>query len=258
MKVLAVGDVFGDIGCEALRERLPACKRDMGIDLVIANGENSAGTNGILPRTAEHLFTSGVDVITGGNHTLHLSESYNLLNENERVLRPANMPDVSPGHGMVYVDMGYCTVAVINLIGVLYLRSFDSPFQTADRLVNEAKSNGANVIIIDFHAEATSEKRALGFYLDGRISALFGTHTHVATADEQILPHGTGYISDIGMSGPVNSVLGADPAMAVERFLTAAPVRFKPADGPCAVNGCVFDIDIHSGKTVSIERVSLA
>lgn len=257
MNILCIGDVCGSIGCDFLRAKLPAFKKLKAIDMVIANGENSADGNGIMPASAEHLFSSGVDVITGGNHSFQRREAMNLYDNNDRVLRPANYPAGTPGNGTAILDFGYTSVAVINLLGVVYLPSMDDPFVSADRLVKQAKDSGAKIIILDFHAEATAEKRGIGFYLDGKVSAVFGTHTHVQTADEQILPHGTGYITDLGMTGPVQSVLGVKPEIAISKMKNKLPVRFENADDPCMLNGCIFEIDPYNGKTVDIERVNI-
>lgn len=257
MKILAIGDVYGKIGCDFLLKKLPNIKREYAIDLVIANGENSAEGNGILPSSAEMLYSAGVDVITGGNHSLRRKEIYNLLEESPFLLRPANFPNSAPGTGITYVDMGYTTVAVINVLGVVYLESMACPFETCDKLICEAKHNGAKIIIIDFHAEATSEKRALGFYLDGRASCIFGTHTHIQTSDEQILPSGTGYITDLGMTGVYDSVLGVDKNIIIQKLKDKLPVKFYGATGDAELNGCIFDVDKSTGLTKSIQRISL-
>ncbi len=257
MNVLCIGDVVGQAGCDYLRQRLPSIKKLHSIDLTIANGENSAVGNGILPSSAKHLFDSGVDVITGGNHTFRRREVYDLLEENEYLLRPANYPDSAPGRGISYIDKGSYIVAVINILGVVYMNSLDCPFKTADRLIDEAKSNGANIIILDFHAEATSEKKALGFYLDSRVSAIFGTHTHTPTADEQILPDGTGFISDIGMTGPYLSVLGVKPEKSIAFMKDKLPVKFEQADPPCKMDVCIFEICQKSGKCMSVQRMTI-
>lgn len=258
MRILAIGDVFGKAGCEFLLKSLPKIKKENNIDLVIANGENSAEGNGILPNSADLLFAAGVDVITGGNHTLRRKEIYPSLEENVFLLRPANYPNSVPGKGITYVDMGYTNVAVINLLGVVYLESLSCPFNTADKLISEAKENGAKIIIIDFHAEATSEKRALGFYLDGKVSCIFGTHTHIQTADEQILPNNTGYITDLGMTGVKNSVLGVDTDIIIQKMKNKLPVKFYSATGECSLNGCIFDVDNSTGFTTSVKRLNIS
>jgi len=225
--------------------------------MVIANGENASDGNGLLPTSAEHIFSSGVDIITGGNHTFRRHELYSMLDENEYIIRPANYPSSANGRGIGYIDLGYATVAVINILGVVYLESLACPFNTADALIGEAREHGSKVIIVDFHAEATSEKRALGFYLDGKISALFGTHTHVPTADAQILPNGTGYITDLGMTGPIQSVLGVAPELAISKLKDKLPVRFKNAESKCSLNGCIFEVDHKSGKTIKACQITI-
>lgn len=254
MIILAIGDIVSKQGCEYLRSNIFQLKRFYNADLVIANGENAAVGNGILPQSARFIFDSGVDVITLGNHALRRPEIADYLEENERIIRPANYHRSAPGNGMVILDKGAVKVAVINLQGTVYLDNNENPFDVADREVAKAKEQGATIILLDFHAEASSEKRAMGFYLDGSISALFGTHTHVQTSDEQILPRGTGYITDLGMTGPYYSVLGVEPEIAIRKMKTNLPVRFSAADGPCTLEGCCFEIDNQSGKTVRIER----
>lgn len=251
MKILTIGDIVSKQGCEYLRKVLPALKKELGADIVIANGENSAVGNGILPQSANYILDSGVDVITLGNHSLRRREIYEYLDGSNPIIRPANYHSSAAGKGYIIIDKGYCQVAVINLQGIVYLDPIDNPFSVIDRIIDEIKTLGVRIIILDFHAEATSEKRAMGFYLDGRISALFGTHTHTQTSDNQILPNGTGYISDIGMTGPYYSVLGVNPECVIEKLKTGLPVRFKNDDGPCVLEGCLFEIDNNSGKTIS-------
>ena len=254
MRILTIGDIVSKQGCDYLRENLFNLKREYGADLVIANGENSAVGNGILPQSAQFIFDSGVDVITLGNHALRRHEIEDYLDENEFIIRPANYHSSAPGKGIAFLDKGSVKVAVINLQGAVYLDNIDNPFECIDREIEKAENEGANIIIVDFHAEASSEKRAMGFYVDGRVSAIFGTHTHVQTSDEQILPNGTGYITDIGMTGPYYSVLGIEPEIAITKMKTNLPVRFKNPDGPCSLEGCLFEIDNKTGKTVHIER----
>lgn len=253
MNVLCIGDVVGSVGCAYLKQVLPALKRELAVDVCIVNGENSADGNGILPTSARALFEAGADVITGGNHTFHRREIYDYLEENPMVLRPANLPVGTPGQGMAVVDRGRYQVTVINLLGTVYMESLENPFDTLDKLLAEA--GHPRFCVVDFHAEATAEKKGLAFYNDGRISALFGTHTHVATADEQILPGGTGLITDVGMTGPVLSCLGIKPELAVQKMRTKLPVRFAVADGPCAVDGVLFTLDDHSGRTTAVRRI---
>ncbi len=257
MKILCVGDVCGAIGCDTVRERLPELKKQYGIDLTVINGENSADGNGITPESASSLFCFGADIITGGNHTLRRTEIYQILDSNPNLLRPHNLPDAEWGSGYCLYDMGRTQVAVINLSGRIFLDSLnaDNPFIAADCLIDRAKSGGAKIIIVDFHAEATSEKRALGLYLDGRVSVFFGTHTHIQTADEQILPLGTGYITDLGMTGPKNSVLGVRSDIIISRLKDKNMQKFFLADGECILNACVFTVDDATARVISVERI---
>lgn len=256
MNILCIGDVCGNIGCEHLRRVLPAIKRENQVDFIIVNGENSADGNGILPHSAALLFDAGVDVITGGNHTFRRREIFDTLEENPRLLRPSNMPKTAFGKGYGIYDYGRFSVGVINLLGTTYMESMDCPFREADRILDIMQTEGVKIIIVDFHAEATSEKRALGFYLDGKVSALFGTHTHVQTADEQILPHGTGYITDVGMTGPVQSVLGVKPEIVISKFMDRMPVRFALSDGECELCGVLFTIDEKTGLCHGVKRIT--
>lgn len=259
MRLLAIGDVCGTAGCDAVRRLLPGLKKEKEIDMVIVNGENSADGNGILPASAEYLFACGADVITGGNHSLRRKQVYDYLDENRFVLRPHNLPDAQNGRGYCLVDFGFAAAAVINLCGTVYMekQNASSPFDAADELIDRAKRDGAGIIIVDFHAEATSEKRALGIYLDGRVSAFFGTHTHVQTADEQILKNGTGYITDLGMTGSVDSVLGVKSDIIIDRLKNGGQARFELAGGRCMLNGCLFEIDGKTGKTTAVERIRI-
>ena len=255
MRTLAVGDVCGSIGVKMFRNVLPRLRREKNIDFVIVNGENSADGNGITCESAEALFLAGADVITGGNHSFRRKEVYSMLDENPFLLRPDNIPS-EYGKGYCLFDMGRAVSAVINLSGKIYLDLLkaENPFYAADSLIERAKSEGATHIFVDFHAEATSEKRALGLYLDGKITALFGTHTHVQTADLQILKKGTGYITDIGMTGPLNSVLGVESGIIINRLKDGDTTKFTLADGECMLTGCIFESD-SMGKTVATELV---
>lgn len=253
MKILTIGDVVSQQGCDYLLKELPKLKREFKADVTVVNGENSAIGNGILPQSADILFNAGADVITLGNHSFQRREIYNYLNEHPFIIRPANFHESAPGSGIAYVDKGHTIVAVINLQGAVYLNTIRNPFDVVDDLIEEAKGHGAKIIVIDFHAEATGEKKAFGYYLDGKVSAVFGTHTHVQTSDNQILPLGTGYISDIGMTGPYYSVLGVEPKYAIEKMRTGMPVHFKSQDGPCTMEGCLFEIDNKTGKTTATE-----
>lgn len=257
MKILCIGDVCGSIGCEMLEKHLNCIKREHGIDFTVINGENSADGNGVLPQSADWLINIGADVITGGNHSFRREEILPYYENHPFVLRPENLKVADYGGGYYLADMGKNKIAVINLSGKIYLErhEVDNPFTAAEILLLRAKNDGANIILVDFHAEATSEKRALGFYLDGKVSAVFGTHTHVRTADLQILPNGTGYITDIGMTGPKNSVLGVKSDIIINRLRDNDMSRFELADGPCMINGCIFEIDEKSGKTVAVKPI---
>lgn len=255
MKVLCVGDVVGKSGCELVRRVLPGLKRQYGVDVCIVNGENSADGNGIVPASADSLLDSGADVITGGNHTFRRREYYERLERDPMLLRPANYPASAPGSGMYTVDRGRYSLTVINLIGVVYMEALADPFDTLDALLRQA--GNPKFCVVDFHAEATAEKKALAYYADGRISALFGTHTHVPTADEQILPGGTGFITDVGMSGPAESVLGVRPELSIRRMHDKLPVRFVNADGVCELQAALFTLDDATGRAVAVERIAV-
>lgn len=255
MKILCVGDVVGTAGCQHLRRVLPGIKKYSGVDVCIVNGENSADGNGITPSSASYILDSGADVITTGNHTYRRREFYETLDASEAIIRPGNYPASAPGRGICTVDRGRYQVTVINLMGVVYMEPLGCPFETLDALLREA--GNPKFCIVDFHAEATAEKKALAYYADGRISALFGTHTHVQTADEQILPAGTGFISDAGMTGPSCSVLGIRPEQAVAKMKDKLPVRFSTAEGPCMMNAVLFTLDDATGKTTAVERLDV-
>lgn len=254
MRVFLIGDVVGAPGCNFVREKLPAFKRKHQVDVVIANGENSAVGNGILPSSAGFLFDSGIDVLTGGNHSFKRREIYDYLPDHENLLRPANYPHCPYGEGYFLLDGGSWTMLVVSLLGVVYMEPLDDPFQTVDRILRE---HPATYTIVDFHAEATGEKLAMGYYLDGRVSAVVGTHTHVQTADEQILEKGTGYISDLGMTGPIRSILGTSPEDIVRKMTTHLPTRFHVPDEACKLEGVLLDLDRKTGRCTHIERVQL-
>lgn len=254
MRILCIGGVVGTVGCRFLRQHLPSLKRVKGVDFVVCNGENSADGNGLTPVSAQHLFDSGVDAITLGNHAFRRKEVFALLDESPFIARPANFPGNSaPGKGLINVDTGRRVISIINLMGNLQTEDgLDNAFYTADKLIEQAQGS---IILVDFHAETTSEKRALGYYLDGRVSAVFGTHTHVQTSDAQVLPKGTGYITDAGMTGTIHSVLGVKTEIIIDKFKTKLPQRFDLASGDCKLEAVLFDIDEKSGLCKSAESI---
>jgi len=255
LRLLIIGDVVGRSGRRAVKANLSRLKKELDLDMVIANGENAAGGKGITREVARDLFASGVDVLTMGNHVWNKREAFEYLDEEVRIIRPANYPPGVPGVGVgIFGKNKKVKLAVINLAGRVFLQPLDCPFRKADDILEEIKGR-VMVIIIDFHAEATSEKVAMGRYLDGRISALLGTHTHVQTADECILPGGTAYITDIGMTGPFDSVIGVKKEMVIDSFITQTPQRFEVATGPFQFNGVVVDIDENNGKATAIKRI---
>ncbi len=255
-KVLLLGDVFGQAGCRALFFNLKNIIKKKKADLVIVNGENSADGFGITPKTVEQIMQSGSDVITTGNHVWQKPDGVQLLQETQNVLRPANYPDGAPGHGFCIIEKAGVKAAVINLEGRESMSDLDCPFRTASEIIKKIKKDkSVNIIIIDFHAESTMEKEALALYLDGQVSLIAGTHTHIQTADEKILPKGTGYITDIGMTGPEDSVIGSEKNIAIQRFLTQMPIKMEIAETPLMINGVFAEIDPQTGKTISIERI---
>ena len=251
MKILFVGDVVGKPGCDCVARLLPRIKKEHGIDLAVINCENATATNGVMPAAAQALLDAGADVLTGGNHIFGKKQMHAMLEENDRVLRPANYPPSAPGRGRTDIDCGRYTVTVINLQGTAFMDALESPFDALDRLLVDA----GRITLVDFHAEATSEKRALGFYADGRVTALIGTHTHVQTADAQILPGGSGYLTDAGMTGTVDSVLGAKKEIVIDRFRSKLPIPFELAEGKTALCGVVIEADEKTGKCRHITPV---
>ena len=252
MNVLFVGDVVGQRSAEHLIKTLPKLRREYSVDLTVVNGENSADGNGITPYSAKILL-DGADVITTGNHCFRRREMNDMFEENSSIIRPANFGD-TVGRGYTIVDMGRTRAAVVNLIGMAYMESCDNPFQCIDRILPEID---APVIIVDFHAEATSEKKAMGFYLAGRVSAVIGTHTHVQTADEQILSGHTGYITDVGFTGVRDSVLGIDKDVIIARLTTYYPQKHIYPDGDIMINAVLLRIDEKSGKCAGIESINI-
>ena len=257
MKILFVGDITGNAGLEKARQELGRLRRQYKADLVIVNGENAAERNGITEQQFRDLRFAGADVITMGNHTWANSEIYNFIDREEALIRPCNYPAGPPGTGYTLVDMGRAQVAVVNLLGNVFVSTLPSPFTMIDDLLQELKQQGAKHIIIDFHGEATSEKIAFAHYVDGRVSAVLGTHTHVQTADECILPKGTAYISDVGMTGAIHSVLGVKTELSVQQFVTQIPVRFQHAEGEAKLCAVVVELEDKTGKATAISRVQL-
>ena len=252
--VLAIGDVVGEQGLNHLSRHLRSLKKLKEIHFTVVNGENISGV-GVTGEQVEELYLAGADVVTLGNHTFGKMQIQSRLEEDPYLLRPANYTGRAPGRGYGVYDCGRIRIGVMNLIGRCGLDFHaENPFTTADRLLKEDKPH---FTLVDFHAEATSEKLAMGYYLDGRVSALWGTHTHVPTADEQILPKGTGYITDLGMTGPVTSVIGIRPQQSIETFLGGLPGRYQVADGPCKMQGVIFDLDSETGLCVRVERVDI-
>ena len=252
MNVLCIGDVVGQAGLACFCREVPRLKQELDVDFTIVNGENADKSGVGLPREAAETLLQLADVVTTGNHS-HRRASEALFLENERVLHPANLPYTEDAAGCVLVDTGRRgVVRVINLAGVAWMEPIDSPFQRADELLAQGE---ARYTLVDFHAESSAEKKALAYYLDGKVSALFGTHTHVATADEQILPEGTGYITDAGMTGPVHSVIGIEPALAVKKQREHVPVRFEVAAGPAALRGVLFTLCDETGLCLAVQRI---
>lgn len=251
MKLLFIGDVVGDVGCRFLQKKLPVLRRELGADIAVVNGENSADGNGITAYSADQLFRSGADLITTGNHAFQRRNDLHLF-DNEYILRPANYSDACPGKGVGILDMGACRVAVVNLSGVLFLENLDNPFTVIDALLEELDTPN---IILDFHAEATSEKKAMGHYLAGRVTAVLGTHTHVQTADACILKEHTGYITDAGMTGVEDSVLGVKKEIAIDRLRLHTPIRFEEAKGACFLNGVLVEFEKSCGICTKITPV---
>ncbi len=256
MNLLFIGDVVGAPGRAAVRTVLPDLVQRHEIDITIANGENAAGGLGLTPDTADELFDAGVDVLTTGNHVWRHREIADFMEAERRVLRPANFPPGAPGRGGdVFSTASSGAVGVLCLVGRVFMEPLDCPFRTADREIAALRGK-TKLIVVDVHAEATSEKIALGRYLDGRVSAVIGTHTHVQTADERTLAGGTAYITDVGMTGPVESVLGISPGPVIDRFLTGMRTRFQVAKGSVALSGAVVNIDTETGTARSITRVT--
>ncbi len=256
MKILFTGDIVGACGRDIFLSSLPEIRLQNDIDMVIVNGENSAHGRGMSSTVCDSFFDAGVDVITMGNHVWDNKDIFNILNDTSRVIRPTNLATTTPGHGSVAVSVGDVKVGVINVLGRVYLDAADNPFEAAERELEALKKQDCRIIVVDMHAEATSEKVALGYFLDGKVSAVVGTHTHIQTADEKILPKGTGYITDVGMTGAYHSVLGMDKKVIIDRFLTGLPQKFELADGGAQFNGVILDVDEANGQCKDIKRLS--
>jgi len=257
LRIIFIGDLVGKPGRQYLLDHLPDLKREVKADLVIANGENAAGGAGITEKVYQEIRKSGVDLITGGNHIWDQKDVYNFIDREERMLRPANYPaETTPGRGALLLKMksGKKKAAVINLMGRVFMQAVDCPFRKVDREI-EAIKDETQIIIVDFHAEATSEKQAMGWYLDGRVSAVIGTHSHVQTADERILNKGTAYITDVGMVGLYDSILGVDKHEPLQIFLTQQPQRFSISKGKVLFNAVLIEVDDQSGRAINIERI---
>ena len=254
--VLCVGDVFGEPGRRAVQALLPKLRKQHEVDVAVVNIENAAGGFGVTPQIARATFECGADVLTSGNHIWDKKEIVEYIVKENLLLRPANFPPGTPGVGAAVVKAGPHKVAVLNLMGRVFLPATDCPFRKADEEIERLRQETA-LIVVDCHCEATSESQAMGWYLDGRVSAVVGTHRHVQTADERLLPQGTAYITDLGMTGPVDSVIGVDPQIAIGRFLSQMHVRFEAAKGPAALHGALIRIDPDTGRALSIERLSV-
>ena len=254
MRILCIGDVVGNIGHKRLVQDLPIIKSNNNIDFVIVNAENAAEGSGITEKQYRDLLKAGVNVVTMGDHTWGKKEIYKFINE-PNIIRPANLSNKVPGQGYTLLECQEKIICVINILGRAFMSvNSDNPFECVEKLLQKIK---ADIYIVDMHAEATAEKIALAKYFDGKITALFGTHTHVQTADEKIFPKGTGFIADVGMTGPTESVIGMDTEVALKRFITSIPEKYKAAEGPTCINGVIFDIDNELLKTRAVERINI-
>jgi hypothetical protein len=258
MKVLFIGDIVGKPGRRALKQCLPELIDKLKIDFVIANVENAAGGFGITEPVGKEILSRGVNVMTSGNHIWDKKEVLSYIPKEDRLLRPANYPDGVPGNGHITINVDKnLKIGILNLSGRVFMPSIDCPFRTAERIIPSLKEE-TKIIIVDFHAEATSEKLAMGWFLDGKVSAVIGTHTHVQTADERILPNGTAYITDVGMTGPINSIIGVRKEKIINKFLTQIPTRFETASGEVLLCSVILDIDPDTGLANSIQRLQIS
>jgi hypothetical protein len=256
MKVLFIGDIIGRPGRNSVRAHLHGIVERLKVDFVVANAENAAGGFGVTERALGELLDMGIHVLTSGNHIWDKKEAVSLIEKEDRLLRPANYPPGTPGRGSIVYPAGRMKVAVLNLQGRVFMPAIDCPFRAADELIGRVSGETKN-IIVDLHAEATSEKIAMGWYLDGRVSAVIGTHTHVQTADERLLNRGTAYITDVGMTGPRDSTIGVKNEQVLERFLHQVPTRFEVAKGPTLFSAVLVDIDEQTGRARAIQRLQL-
>jgi len=255
MKILFIGDIVGAPGREAIKKLVAPLKQDLQIDFVIANAENASGGSGITTKVASELFAAGADVLTSGDHIWKKPEIFELINQEERILRPLNFPSGAPGRGAgVFKAKNGTKIGVLNVNGRVFMEALECPFKAALKAAEELAKE-TKIIIVDIHAEATSEKVALGWYLDGKVSAILGTHTHIQTADEKILPKGTAYITDVGMTGPYDSVIGRRVEDVLTRFLSSIPVKFEVAQENIQLHGALVEIDEKTGKAISILRI---
>ena len=252
--VLAVGDVTGEAGLYCAKEKIWSLRSEYSVDLCVVNGENAATSNGIDPFAADALLNFGADIVTTGNHVFQKREMYSYLDDKLSVLRPANYPGACPGRGYTIENFAGRRVLIINLMGTLFMDALENPFNQLERILAETAGR-YDLSVLDFHAEATSEKLSMGYFADGKVDIIFGTHTHVQTADARVLPNGSGYITDLGQTGVIDSVLGAVPKICIERFRTKMPIPYQPAQGEYALCGAVFRWDPVTKKTVSVEAV---
>ena len=257
MRILVVGDVVGKPGRDAILHQLNKIKKEENIDAAIVNGENSAGGSGLTDKISREFFSNGVDVITSGDHIWKKREIYSFLDETDRLIRPLNYPLGAPGKGFTVVQLSSgLKIGVINLLGRVFMDAVDCPFHAVGKAIREI-SEETNIIVVDIHAEATSEKVAMGWFLDGKVSAVVGTHTHIQTADEKVLPEGTAYITDCGMTGPYDSVIGRVKENIIRRFFTQLPTRFEVADKSVEMHGVIIDVDEKTGKAQKIKRIQV-
>jgi metallophosphoesterase (TIGR00282 family) len=255
IKILFIGDVIGQPGRSAIINNIARLKDQNQANLTIANGENLAGGMGITPETAKELLSNGIDVISTGNHVWDKKEIIDYIDKDDRIIRPANYPQGAPGNGYTFAKIqDEITIAVLNLSGCVFMQPLDNPFRVAESILPSIREK-TNIIIVDFHAEATSEKIAFGRFLDGQVSAVIGTHTHVQTADETIFPNGTAYITDAGMTGPVDSIIGTKTDLVIKKFLTQMPAKFEVPKGDVGISAVVIEIDQLTGKSLSIKRI---